>query len=160
MVFSSLWNMSFFLQKCIWGEFADWWYTTCIGEQSLMYGGTLGACSSGQRRIVLWCRVVIHGGHTLAGWCLCVCVCVTVHSSLYNRNTFFWPSRGFPNETLFMQTMTSKLYSSEDEWLLCWPLLSPDNILPQHRITTFSWSTEASGDKRTIQNGNKSIAFA
>lgn len=74
MVFSSLRNMSFFLQKCIWGEFADWWYTICIGEQSLMYSGTLVGCSSGQRHIVLRCRVVIHGGHTLAGWCLCVCV--------------------------------------------------------------------------------------
>ena len=70
------------------------------------------------------------------------------------RTLVFVPPR-FPNETLLLiQTMTSKLYSLEDEWLSSRSLLSPDSILSKHRITTSFWSTEADRDKLTTQNGN------
>lgn len=84
---------------------------------------------------------------------LCVCVYDWPRFSLEQERLFFALSQ-FANETLLMQTMTSKLYNLEDEWLLYWPLLSPDSILSKHRITTFFWSTEADRDKLTVQNGN------
>lgn len=52
-----------------------------------------------------------------------------------------------------MQTVTSELHNLEDEWLLCRPLPSPDSIVSEHPITIFLRSTEADGDKPTIQDG-------
>lgn len=98
-----------------------------------MYGGTSVGCSSGRTHCAAAqgsysCR------HHFGWWILCVCVCVflctTNHSSAYKRNASFFPR--LPSETVFAQTVPSKLYSWEDEWLSSWPLPPPDNTLPQH----------------------------
>lgn len=110
-------------------------------------------CNLGQRHCTM---VLLYTKATFYVDGVCVCVCVTDHFSLLNKNTrfFFFALSLFPNETLLMQTMTSKLYNLEDEWLLYWPLLSSDSTLSKNRITTFFWSIEADRDKMTIQNGN------
>lgn len=140
-----------FLSKCIWGEFQrdhmphkikhvsdgrEWIQWVQLRSKTLHHGA------------------IIHEGYILCGWCLCVCVSLTTFLSWTRTLVFFFALSLFPNETLLMQTMTSKLYNLEDEWLLYWPLLSSDSALSKHRITTFFWSIEADRDKLTIQNGN------
>lgn len=75
--------------------------------------------------------VIKHEGYTLGA------VCVSIdHVSPLKKNTCFVLPQP-PNETLLLlQTMTSKLYSLEDEWLSYWSLVSPDSVLSKHRIAT------------------------